>query len=730
MSSGSYSVIVTNVNNCTATSTITTVTVNSLPAATVTAGGSTTFCQGGVVALVANTGSGLSWQWQSGGININGATTSVLSAKSAGVYRVIVSNANQCSSTSNQVTVTVNPLPTATLSPQSSTTFCQGGSVILNATAGSGLGYQWQNSATNIKGATSSSYTASSGGNYTVIVTNSNNCTATSLATSVTVNSLPTVTAVAEGPVTFCQGGSVQLGITNYESGNIYQWQNSGANITGATITLFTASSSGNYTVIATNNNNCTATSNSVTVTSNQLPVATITPLSSVTFCQGGSVTLDATTGHGLSYQWQNSAANISGATLSSYTAFASGNFTVIVTNSNNCTATSQVTTVTGNSSPGATITPQGSTKLCKGESVALDANTGIGLTWQWQMNANNIPGATTNQYTVDSTGVYYVIVSSGLNCSSTSEAIVIGVYSLPSASVTTQGSVTFCDGGSVALNANTGAGFNYQWLNTGADISGATLSALSAVSSGIYSVIVTNSNNCSATSNQVTVTVNPLPLATITPLGSTTFCQGGSVQLGITNYELGNSYQWQNAGANITGATLSSFSAMSSGNYTVIATNSSNCSATSLATTVTVNSLPTVTAAAEGITTFCQGGSVILTTNNDQPSTTYQWQNSGADISGATSTLYTAASSGNYTVIATNSNSCSATSNSVTVTSNPLPVATITPLSSVTFCQGGSVTLDATSGSGLVYQWQNSVQILAEPHYRLILLLQAVISQ
>jgi hypothetical protein len=82
----------------------------------------------------------------------------------------------------------VNGLPTATITASSATTFCQGGSVVLNANTGAGLSYQWFNNGSAINGATSSSYTATASGSLTVAVTNSNGCFATSSGTSVLVN--------------------------------------------------------------------------------------------------------------------------------------------------------------------------------------------------------------------------------------------------------------------------------------------------------------------------------------------------------------------------------------------------------------------------------------------------------------------------------------------------------------------------------------------------------------
>ena len=84
-----------------------------------------------------------------------------------------------------------------------------------------------------------------------------------------------------------------------------------------------------------------------------------------------------------------------------------------------------------------------------------------------------------------------------------------------------------------------------------------------------------------------MTVTVNAPPTATITPSGPTTFCTGGSVTLTAS---AGSSYLWSN------GATTQAINVTSSGNYSVTVTNASGCSATSAATAVTVNALPTAT--------------------------------------------------------------------------------------------------------------------------------------
>jgi pimeloyl-ACP methyl ester carboxylesterase len=87
-----------------------------------------------------------------------------------------------------------------------------------------------------------------------------------------------------------------------------------------------------------------------------------------------------------------------------------------------------------------------------------------------------------------------------------------------PTATITPAGATTFCQGNSVNLNANTGAGLTYQWMLNGNPIMGATSSTYNAIGSGSYTVVVSNASGCSATSSGVTVTVTDGPTVTIVP--------------------------------------------------------------------------------------------------------------------------------------------------------------------------------------------------------------------
>ncbi len=705
--SGSYTYQTTNANNCTTTSTAQVVTANPVASSTVTPSGSLNLCTGGSVTLAAPIGTGITYQWKNNNINITGATNSSYLANAAGSYTVQVNNSFNCPSTSTAQVVVVNTLPTSTITPASTTTFCAGSSVILNGNTGTGLTYQWKLNGNNIIGATTASYTATTTGSYTVAITNSTNCTATSTAEAVTVTPLPTATITPVGTSTFCTGGSVVMN-ANTGTGLTYQWKLNGNNITGATTASYTATTTGSYTFVVTNTNNCSSNSNTQVVTANPVASSTVTPSGSLNLCTGGSVTLAAPTGTGITYQWKNNNINITGATNSSYLANAAGSYTVQVNNSFNCPSTSTAQVVVVNTLPTSTITPASTTTFCAGSSVILNGNTGTGLTYQWLLNGSNVTGATNPSYTANVSGNYTLQVTNSSNCSAVSSAQSVTVNPLPTSTISNSSSLTICSGNSVVLNANTGTGLTYQWRLNGNNISGATTSSFSASNAGSYSVQVTNTNNCNNISSPLVVTVKPLPTAAITNPGNPNFCQGGTVTLNA-NTGTGFSYQWFDGSNPLVGATASTFTVGTPGTNAVQITDSNTCSKLSVAKLVTVYPLPSTNVQATGSTSICSGSTVTFYT----PGTTgnqYQWFNGGTPIATATNSSYIAQSAGNYNVQITNMYNCSATSTPIPVYVNPNPTASITSVSGPTnFCQGFTISFTANTGSELNYQWYNS---------------------
>jgi Secretion system C-terminal sorting domain len=155
---GTYTVTVTNVAGCTAT-TSQTVTANALPIPNIT--GATAFCIGANTTLTASGGTNYVWS--------NSINTAANAIATAGTYTVTVTNAQNCTATTNR-TVTVSALPTASIT--GATVFCAGANTIL--TASGGTSYTWSNSVNTAQN------TITTAGTYTVTVTSAALCTTTS----------------------------------------------------------------------------------------------------------------------------------------------------------------------------------------------------------------------------------------------------------------------------------------------------------------------------------------------------------------------------------------------------------------------------------------------------------------------------------------------------------------------------------------------------------------------
>ena len=278
-----------------------------------------------------------------------GATTPSIQTKVSGSFTVtIFDSATGCNTTSTSKVVTVNALPTATITATGSLIFCNGDSVLLKATIGNNRSYQWIKGAATISGATGSTYYAKAAGNYKVKITNTNTgCSKTSAAKTVTVNALPTVAAITGNKI-ICKGSTSQL-INTTLGGTWRSSDTSKATVssTGLVNGIVTGSAIITYTT-APNANGCINKTN-VTVSVKTLPSISGTISGTKTVCAGKTTQLTSTTVGGT---WSSSFVDT--ATVSSsglVTGVASGKTTITYTtlpNSSGCVnKASAVVTVT-----------------------------------------------------------------------------------------------------------------------------------------------------------------------------------------------------------------------------------------------------------------------------------------------------------------------------------------------------------------------------------------------
>ena len=635
-----------------------TITVNALPAPSITAGGSVNLCTGDMVQLTSS--AAVSYLWS------DGSTTGAINVGAIGNYSVTVTDANGCVGTSAPVAVTVNPIPNPQITAGGATTFCAGGDVVL--TASGGTTYLWST------GETTNSITVSQSGTFSVTASN-DGCNSTSADMIVTVNPLPQPTISANGSLTFCAGGSVELTSSPAAS---YLWSN------GATTAAITVTTTGNYSVTVTDGNGCTGTSPATAVTVNSIPVPVISASGPTTFCAGGSVTLNAT--GGTTYLWST------GETTSSINVNTAGTYDFIAYNGS-CSANSSSITVSVNSLPTPTITANGSTAFCQGGSVDLTSSNAVSYLWN--------DGSTTQTITVTQGNSYSVTVTDANGCSGTSNSIVTSVYSLPNAAFTASQS-GFCPGGSnITLTATDNSLVDYDWYLGGNPIQLNGGTTLVATNPGTYSLNTTNANGCSAISSLVLTTVM-LPTVTVSaPVSS--FCSGSAVTVSA-NLVNGATYQWYLNNQPIGSAILegNTYTANVAGDYSVSVITAEGCEVISNIVSITENSLPNVSISAN-TTSFCAGGSALLTATAS--GVTYQWLLNGNPIIGATNDSYSATQAGNYSVMV--DNGCSATSNSITITVNNLPGNAGTIFGDGDLCAGMSDNYSVVAVNGATsYQW------------------------
>ena len=156
------------------------------------------------------------------------------------------------------------------------------------------------------------------------------------------------VKIAASGPTIFCSGGSVVLNSSITGSPTSLQWKKNGSPITGATSASYTATTSGNYTLTVSGTCGHAVTSNSISVTVNPKPNASVTPSGNIGFCPPATVTLTCNSQPGWRFRWYRNDVLISGANTNVYVASGAGEYNceVIITATGCHKKTNKVTLV------------------------------------------------------------------------------------------------------------------------------------------------------------------------------------------------------------------------------------------------------------------------------------------------------------------------------------------------------------------------------------------------
>ncbi len=204
---------------------------------------------------------------------------------------------------------------------------------------------------------------------------------------------------------------------------------------TGAEAKLKMAHNTANNWVGYSDNSNADVTGNIViakdlnrfgyftVIDSGAVPSAYIVALGSTIICSGDSVTLRANTGAGLTYRWYKDGVAISGAFGNTYKAKARGDYYVTVSSATSIARSAHIT-VTVVAPPAATISYTGAPNICPGGgSISFNGGNAADVTYQWQLNDVDIPGAVTSNFSSTSAGKYTLKVTN-LGCTVTSAPV------------------------------------------------------------------------------------------------------------------------------------------------------------------------------------------------------------------------------------------------------------------------------------------------------------------
>jgi gliding motility-associated-like protein len=734
-----YTLTVTDVNGCTSTDAVTVNVVNST--LSVNAGTDKEICFGNCVQLgsIPTAVGGFPpyyFTWSNGNTLDDSTDANPVACPTATTaYRLRATDSRGCVAI-DDITVTVNPNPTANAGPD--TSVCSGSSIQIGgaptATGGTpGYTYSWNPSLglsqPNVANPTAAPAVITT---YQLIVTDTKGCIGLDEVT-VTPRTTPVVDAGADKTLVSCAADTVIIGglpaVTGGGTGPFtYLWTPatglSSATVQNPSVTGITATTS--YQLIVTDTFGCSGNDFVVVnVVNSTLQVeagngGVVCAASGSPVQLGGTPTAVGGTSPYV-YTWSPAtglnAANVANPIA---TVISTTKYYLTVTDAKGCQAIDSVT-VQQNATPVANAGAD--TALCAGFCTTLNGSaTGGSGNYQYAwsptvgLSNNNTPNPLACPQV---TTTYILTVTDSLGCNS-ADAVTITILAKPVADAGTDKNLTACFGDSVQIGGSPAASggigpYTYAWSPaTGLSSTSIANPVVKGITSTtLYSLTVTDASGCSAVD---VVQVNIVPSALVANAGPDIFTcfnnSGATLTIGGSPTATGGTgpytYSWSgpniNAPNNAANITVSPITA---GVYNVTVTDAKGCTATDFAI---VNASTPVSVNVGPDTSICAGTSVSLGAMATG-ATSYQWS-PGTGLSSTTipNPVATPTATTTYSVTITYGNNCTA-SDAITITVRPRPSANAGPDRTMTACSADSVQLGgtpaATGGTApYTYSW------------------------
>lgn len=573
--SGTYSLTVT-VNGCTSAVSTTAATVKPIPATPVV-NMNGPLCLGSSLQLSTASVTDATYAWtgpNSFSASSQNPSIASVTTPAAGTYSLRVT-VNNCTSAAGTALLTVNALPTATITATGATIFCNGGTVTL--TAGGGSSYLWST------GSALAAISVTSSGTITVTATDANGCKANSLPITVIVNPLPDLVITHPGAV--CAPGTVDLTATAVTAGST----------AGATFTYFTDAATsipfatpantsvpGTYYIKASLPSGCSS-SKPVTVVINNPPSLAIQNPTAVCAPQTVDLTLPAVTrgsDNGLTYAYFTNE-TLTEVLPNPAAVVNSGVYYIKALLPGSACAASLPVTVTIHPKPTGNLQTPAVNFICSGSSLQLDASDAFA--YQWLLNQSPITGATSSVYQASSAGTYSVRFISQKGCVREAtntiriDQLVKPVLRFQLNSRCASAPIDFAN---LSTYTNSG-GINWQWDFGDGALANSFSPSHTYTEGGNYTVSLTaNNQSCPSFTETISIPVYvdsarvPVRYPTVRAVAGKTFS--------LTARSLGALYRWQPAtGLNSSSVQSPMATLDNDAEYTVTITNSARCTTT-----------------------------------------------------------------------------------------------------------------------------------------------------
>lgn len=539
LAAGSYTVTATDANGCTATQSYTISAPTSISITGTATNAACAASNSGSITVSATGGTGSkTFTWSNGA---TGVTASNLGASS---YTVTATDANGCTATQS---FTITAPAAIGITGTASNILCAGtnsGSITVSATGGTGSKtFSWSNGAT---GATTNNLGA---GSYTVTATDANGCTATQ---SYTVTAPAAISLSSTVTHVNCFGGNdgaINITASGGTGSKTYSWSNgmTGANISGL--------SAGNYTVTATDQNNCTATL-TMGVSQPATLVANLNDFDIACTATSGGATVAPSGGTApYTINWSN------GATGNNAGNLATGNYSVNISDAHGCTTSANFSIT---QSANLSVFIEAENISCFGEndgSALAIVSGGFGLTYAW---SNGASGSTISNL---APGNYSVTVTDQSGCSGSAETTITQSNAI---AISLEAENISCHGANDGIISSVVSGgiapYQYNWSN------GSSNTSLTDLNPGNYMLTVVDASGCeSQASAQIS---EPVMLVANVLILNPESCAGndGSAEVLVDGGSPGYFIAWSN------GSNESVLNEAAAGTYSVFVTDVNGC--------------------------------------------------------------------------------------------------------------------------------------------------------